>query len=76
MEKLQPMFNLFREHVAQHIVLSNEEFAHSTFFFVTRKVRKEQYLMCTVGHSKDGVMIEESLFWDNQTFMKQIGLVK
>lgn len=30
--------------------------------------------MCTVGHWKDGVMIEESLFWDNQTFMNQIGL--
>jgi hypothetical protein len=30
--------------------------------------------MCTVGHWKNGVMIEEYLFWDNQTFMKQIGL--
>jgi hypothetical protein len=30
--------------------------------------------MCTVGHWKDGVMIEEYLFWDNQEFMKQIGL--
>jgi len=30
--------------------------------------------MCTVGHWKDGVMTEEYLFWDNQTFMKQIGL--
>jgi hypothetical protein len=30
--------------------------------------------MCTVGHWKDGVMDEEFLFWDNQTFMKQIGL--
>jgi len=30
--------------------------------------------MCTVGHWKDGVMDEEYLFWDNQTFMKQIGL--
>ena len=33
-------------------------------------------LMCTVGHWKDGIMIEESLFWDNQTYMKQIGLAK
>ena len=31
--------------------------------------------MCTVGHWKDGVMIEEWLFWDNLTFMKQIGLM-
>jgi hypothetical protein len=32
--------------------------------------------MCTVGHWKDGKMIEESLFWDNQTFMKQVRLAK
>ena len=30
--------------------------------------------MCTVGHWRGGVMDEEYLFWDNQTFMKQIGL--
>jgi len=30
--------------------------------------------MCTVGHWKDGVMDEEYLFWDNLTFLKQIGL--
>ena len=30
--------------------------------------------MATIGHWKDGVMIEESLFWDNQTFMNQVGL--
>ena len=30
--------------------------------------------MCTVGHWKNGVMDEEFLFWDNQTYMKQIGL--
>jgi len=30
--------------------------------------------MCTIGHWKDGVMIEEWLYWDNQTYMKQIGL--
>jgi hypothetical protein len=28
--------------------------------------------MCTVGHWKDGVMDEESLFWDNQTYMNQL----
>jgi hypothetical protein len=32
--------------------------------------------MCTVGHWKDGVMDEEYLFWDNLTFMQQIGLAK
>ena len=33
--------------------------------------------MCTVGHwGPDGKMSEEFLFWDNQTFMKQIGLAK
>jgi len=30
--------------------------------------------MCTVGHWSDGVMTEEWLFWDNSTYMKQIGL--
>lgn len=32
--------------------------------------------MATIGHWKDGKMIEEYLFWDNQSFMKQIGLVQ
>ncbi|MDR3626026.1 MAG: ester cyclase [Ignavibacteriaceae bacterium] len=32
--------------------------------------------MCTIGHWKNGIMVEESLFWDNQTYMKQIGLAK
>ncbi len=32
--------------------------------------------MCTVGHWKNGVMVEESLFWDNATYMRQIGLGK
>jgi predicted ester cyclase len=30
--------------------------------------------MVTIGHWKDGVMIEEWLMWDNSSFMKQIGL--
>lgn len=30
--------------------------------------------MCTVGYWKNGVMVEEYLFWDNLEFMKQIGL--
>ena len=32
--------------------------------------------MCTVGIWKNGVMVEEYLFWDNQTYMNQIGLGK
>ena len=31
-------------------------------------------VMCTVGHWKNGTMDEEYLFWDNQAYMKQIGL--
>lgn len=30
--------------------------------------------MCTVGHWENGVMTEEWLYWDNATYMKQIGL--
>lgn len=34
-------------------------------------------IMCTVGHWKtDGTMDEEYLFWDNQSYMTQIGLGK
>ena len=32
--------------------------------------------MATIGIWENGVMIEEYLFWDNQTYMKQIGLAK
>jgi hypothetical protein len=32
--------------------------------------------MATIGIWENGVMIEEHLFWDNQTYMKQIGLAK
>jgi len=32
--------------------------------------------MATIGHWKDGVMDEEWLYWDNQAFMKQIGLAR
>ena len=32
--------------------------------------------MCTVGIWKDGVMVEEYLYWDNQTYMNQLGLGK
>ncbi|SFC99127.1 SnoaL-like polyketide cyclase [Flexibacter flexilis DSM 6793] len=36
--------------------------------------KKFKLPMCTIGLWKDGVMYEEQLFWDNQAFMKQIGL--
>jgi hypothetical protein len=32
--------------------------------------------MCTVGHWNGETMDEEYLFWDNQTFMQQVGLAK
>lgn len=30
--------------------------------------------MCTIGRWENGVMVEEWLFWDNMTYMNQIGL--
>jgi hypothetical protein len=42
--------------------------------FIQPTGKKFSIPMCTVGHWKDGVMIEEWLFWDNMTYMKQIGL--
>lgn len=38
--------------------------------------KKFKLNMATIGHWKDGKMVEEYLFWDNQSFMKQIGLAK
>jgi hypothetical protein len=32
--------------------------------------------MATIGIWEGGVMVEEHLFWDNKTYMKQIGLIK
>lgn len=32
--------------------------------------------MATIGIWKDGVMVEEYLYWDNQTYMNQLGLGK
>ena len=32
--------------------------------------------MCTVGIWKNGVMLEEYLYWDNQTYMAQLGVGK
>jgi len=31
--------------------------------------------MCTVGHWTKGIMDEEYLFWDNLTYLKQIGMM-
>lgn len=42
--------------------------------FIQPTGKKFSINMCTVGHWKDGVMIEEWLFWDNMTYMKQIGV--
>jgi hypothetical protein len=42
--------------------------------FIQPTGKKFSLNMCTVGHWKDGVMIEEYLFWDNATYMKQIGI--
>ena len=42
--------------------------------FIQPTGKKFSINMCTVGHWKDGVMIEEYLFWDSATYMKQMGL--
>jgi hypothetical protein len=42
--------------------------------FIEPTGKKFTLPMCTIGHWKNGVMIEEWLYWDNQTYMKQIGL--
>jgi len=36
--------------------------------------KKFKLAMVTIGHWKDDKMVEEYLFWDNQAFMKQIGV--
>lgn len=42
--------------------------------FIQPTGKKFSIGMCTVGHWKDGVMIEEWLYWDNATYMKQLGI--
>jgi hypothetical protein len=42
--------------------------------FIQPTGKKFSIIMCTVGHWKDGVMIEEWLFWDSATYMKQMGI--
>ncbi len=44
--------------------------------FIQPTGKKFSVPMCTVGHWKNGVMVEEWLYWDNATYMKQIGLGK
>lgn len=44
--------------------------------FIPPTGKKFKLSMATIGHWKDGKMIEEYLFWDNQTFMRQIGLAE
>jgi hypothetical protein len=44
--------------------------------FIEPTGKKFAVPMCTVGHWKNGVMVEEWLYWDNQTYMKQIGLAQ
>lgn len=38
--------------------------------------KKFKLPMATIAHWEDGKMVEEYLFWDNQAFMKQIGLAQ
>ena len=52
---------------SQPIPIGDEKFIQPTG-------KKFKLSMATIGHWKDGKMIEEYLFWDNQAFMKQIGL--
>ncbi len=42
--------------------------------FIQPNGNKYEITMCTVGHWVNGVMDEEWLFWDNLTYMKQLGL--
>jgi hypothetical protein len=44
--------------------------------FIQPTGKKYSIIMCTVGHWKNGVMIEEWLFWDNLTYMKQLGIAQ
>jgi len=35
------------------------------------------YQVCAVGHwNKNGLMDEEYIFWDNQSYMQQLGITK
>lgn len=44
--------------------------------FIQPNGKKFSLPMSTIGVWKDGVMVEEYLYWDNQSYMKQLGLAK
>jgi hypothetical protein len=44
--------------------------------FIQPTGKKFNIPMATIGIWKDGIMIEEHLFWDNKTYLDQIGLGK
>ncbi|OGF47865.1 MAG: polyketide cyclase [Candidatus Firestonebacteria bacterium RIFOXYC2_FULL_39_67] len=44
--------------------------------FIEPTGKKFSISMCTIGHWKNGVMIEEWLYWDSASYMQQIGLAK
>lgn len=44
--------------------------------FIQPTGKKFKLPMATIGVWENGVMIEEHLFWDNQTFMSQMGIGK
>lgn len=44
--------------------------------FIQPTGKKFAVPMCTVGHWKNGVMVEEFLYWDNLTYLKQIGIAQ
>jgi hypothetical protein len=44
--------------------------------FIQPTGKKFSVPMCTVGRWKDGVMVEEFLYWDNLTYLKQIGIAQ
>jgi hypothetical protein len=44
--------------------------------FIQPTGKKFSVPMCTVGHWKNGVMVEEFLYWDNLTYLRQIGIAQ
>lgn len=44
--------------------------------FIQPTGKKFKLPMATIGVWKDGVMVEEYLYWDNQSYMQQLGLAK
>jgi len=43
--------------------------------FIQPTGKKVKMPMCTIGRWENGVMVEEWLFWDNKTYMTQLGLM-